>query len=127
MTSVRTIACRLALFETKIVVCIAMMKLPLAVLGAGQTDCSLWANLVPRAFPLKGCLWARDWAACCGKPSILRKKKGLKTSGNGLNTLHHMYKNSFIICNIFLAGFLKTLLSEILVAQQNLQSSKYKN
>lgn len=38
-----------------------------------------------------------------------------------------MYKNSFILCNIFLVGFLKTLLSEVLVAQQNLQSSKYKN
>ena len=90
---------------------IAMINLPLAILGADQTDCSLWA---------------RDWAACCSKPSILRKKKGLKTSGNSLNTLHHMYKNSFIICNIFLVGFLKTLLSEVLVAQQNLQSSKYK-
>ena len=127
MTSVRIIACRLALFETKIVACIAMMKLPLAVLGAGQTDCSLWANLVPRAFPLKGCLWARDWTACCSKPSILRKKKELKTSGNSLNTLYHTYKNLFIICNILLAGFLKTLLSEVLVPKQNLQSSKYKN
>lgn len=88
------------------------LHLPLAIFGAEQTDCSLWA---------------RDWAACCSKLSILRKKKGLKPSGNSLNTLPHMFKNSFIICNIFLAGFLKTLPSEVLVAQQFLQSSKYKN